>query len=69
MKRDANTGRYMTTGRSTAGKSAAGNVFERVRSKGGEIVVTNTKRASDAFRKDVTRDGTPTMSPGGKKRA
>lgn len=58
MKRDSRTGRYMTTGRSSAAKSGAGSAFERVHSKGGEILVTNTKRASDSFKVSVPRDAT-----------
>jgi hypothetical protein len=42
MKQDSRTGRYMTTGRSTAGKASAGGAFDRVQSRGGEIIVTNT---------------------------
>lgn len=69
MKSDAKTGRYMTTGRTSVGKSAATGAFERVRSKGGEIVVTNTKRASDAFRTTVAREASSGKLSGGKKRS
>jgi hypothetical protein len=47
MKRDSGTGRCMTTGRGLA--SGSGKSFERVSSKGGEIVAVNTKRARKAF--------------------
>lgn len=67
MKSDKKTGRYMTTGRTSAGKAVATGSFERVRSKGGEIVVTNTKRASDAFRTSLARDASSGKFSDGKK--
>jgi hypothetical protein len=47
MKRDARTGRYMTTGRMTNNQS--GGSFDRIRSKSGEIVAVNTRRVSAAL--------------------
>lgn len=49
MKRDARTGRFLTTGRTTVRQSGAS--FDRVRSKSGDIIAVNTKRVSESLRR------------------